>query len=184
MWNANNTDKCVGVVFGPGGYGPAGLAGGSLCYFKWLIAEDFVEYSSSSDGAILDASSNTSTYTTSATTLSSGTTTMTSSSIEPSSNLSTSTVPTFSPSATSGLTRDAIGGIVGGIVGGFAVVLIILWMLTYARKRRAGLGANIPQGLSNNPLSTNGSPEMPSGQLSKTNNPSNVSGRLSSKAKY
>ena len=37
LWNTNRTEKCVGAGWISGQYGPAGVAGGSACYFKWRM---------------------------------------------------------------------------------------------------------------------------------------------------
>lgn len=34
-WNSNNTEKCIGVAWVSGNYGPDGLSGGCQCYYKW-----------------------------------------------------------------------------------------------------------------------------------------------------
>ena len=41
-WNSANVDKCVGVDWTYGIYGPAGVSGGSLCRYLWTMADEGV----------------------------------------------------------------------------------------------------------------------------------------------
>jgi hypothetical protein len=37
IWNTQNTQKCMGVEWVNGQYGPDGIQGGSECYFFWVM---------------------------------------------------------------------------------------------------------------------------------------------------
>lgn len=52
-WNTNQSDKCVGVTWFGGEYGPGGPSGGSQCYLLWQLALDSNGTLDSSDSAII-----------------------------------------------------------------------------------------------------------------------------------
>jgi hypothetical protein len=52
-WNVNMTDKCAGVVWVSGNYGPHGVSGGSQCWSYWATLDNEVFSSAGRDLARL-----------------------------------------------------------------------------------------------------------------------------------
>jgi hypothetical protein len=57
-WNSNNTEKCIGVAWVSGHYGPDGLSGGCQCYYKWDMPGAGAPYNIVSSAKLINVTQN------------------------------------------------------------------------------------------------------------------------------